>query len=63
MEYNGKQLTITENDLGESESRMVESLVSLGDSKELALWTIEHQERRIPREIIYGSDCHNWMTN
>ena len=63
MNHSGKQLTITENERTVSEFRMVKSLVRLGDSKELALWTIEHQERCIPKGIIYGSDCNNWMTN
>lgn len=43
--YGKKELTITESSLTVSEVRTFESLVRLGDSRELALWTIEHQDR------------------
>ena len=46
MIYQNKPLTITRDDLTEKEQKTVDSLVILGDSVELALWTIEHQERK-----------------
>ena len=47
--YNNKELTITKKDLTKKEASLVSSLVSLGDSEEVALWTVEHQERKINR--------------
>ena len=45
FERRGLALTITESDLSVKERQTVERLVYLGDSLNLALWTVEHQER------------------
>lgn len=43
--FKGKALTVELSDLSKEESKTFDSLVRLGDSVELALWTIEHMER------------------
>ena len=43
--YKNKTLSITVEDLTSKEEKTFNCLVQLGDSKSLALWTIEHQRR------------------
>ena len=45
FEQNEKLLTIKKEDLTEKESREFKILVQLGDSENLALWSIEHISR------------------
>ena len=49
--YQGKKLTINEKSLNDAEISTVKNLMQLGDSKNLALWTVEHIDR--PRSAAY----------
>ncbi len=46
--FNGKSLTISRKDLTSKEQKHLESLMRLGDSENIALWTIEHMDRTKP---------------
>lgn len=42
----GMELTLVKEQLNEDEKQHFETLVRLGDTEELALWTIEHMIRK-----------------
>ncbi|MGF1703870.1 hypothetical protein L4D09_26620 [Photobacterium makurazakiensis] len=42
----GMDLTLVKEQLNEDEKQHFETLVRLGDTEELALWTIEHMIRK-----------------
>lgn len=42
----GMELTLIKEQLNEDEKQHFETLVKLGDTEELALWTIEHMIRK-----------------
>lgn len=49
--FKNKALTISKNDLSESENKTFNSLVNLGDSENIALWTIQHQRKNQSSEL------------
>lgn len=54
-----QKLTITKKDLNKKERGIFKTLVRLDDEQNLALWTIEHQERKKPNnyDSYYKAYC------
>ena len=48
---NGKELTITKNELTEDQEKRFNTLIGLGDSENLALWTVQHMSKSNDSEM------------